>query len=243
MAKRYIIRLFSFAYNDEYYMNCGDMSKVISVFYDYESAKKELIKLTALFFKQEELYNYEPFVEPEKELLNNINEFCIKCCGEGISGDDCYFEMPENLNDDQLYQISLISEFHPYKLIELNDNDKFFALWLNGEEKYIGNYNLNMIYHQNIEDFYEEISYEIINHLEDKLHGTYDQLSDSPLLMKNFILSKSYFDNDELMNTFSLNCSPYSIPAVDLFAINELLKNKIFEVHSLTLEEVMNLDK
>jgi hypothetical protein len=248
VINKYVIRNFDFGYNDEYSVLDGDLGSIKSVFEDSKSAEDEMKKLTILFLKEEELCNYEPFFEMSNDLFDKLNKFCIEKCGEELDEEFMYSAglFPEKLIDDDLYQISTITGFKPFRVIQLPEDEKFIALWLNKLEKYAESYSTNFLYYSFVEEFFDKLPYEIDDCFPDFSKETYESLSDTPLLLKKFVLSNPNFIHNEDNNNFtskSSSFSIYSIPAVDIFTLNSFLKNPMFEIRKLTIDEIKEIEK
>ena len=237
MTKQYVIRSFEFAYNDEYYQLDGDLGAIQAVFDDAASAQAEMERLTVARLRAEdELCSYEPFTEPEANFVERMDTFCVARCGKPLFDDDAAYSLPEGLSDADVLELAQLAGFHPYQVAELPADGCFVALWLLDEAKYAGTYSVNIAYQSNVEAFMENVPFEIQSKFPDALHGTLEDLSHSPLLLRQLLASKPDLSYDEAKQTLSFKA--WRVAGADLFALNALLKKPVFEIRRLTVAEL-----
>ncbi|MDO9569182.1 MAG: hypothetical protein Q7J58_07355 [Hydrogenophaga sp.] len=239
----FVIRHFDFAYNDEWYMKDGELGRIKAVFDNRASAEAELQRLVVKFMRAEELSGHEVFCEPEEELMGKLNAFCLERCGEALTDEygDAY-QIPSGLNDTDVFELAKLADFMSYQVVEVPDGGGFVALWLPAEERYVGSYDTEMIYHPSSEPFMSDLPDQLYEAFPVEWCGGYEDISHSPLLLRQLIASQpEYFSYDEAEQRLSLKKSTWQLPGAQVFALNALLKTPVFEVRQLSVEELVEM--
>lgn len=196
----FVIRHVSFAYNDEWFMNYGDLGRIQAVFDDQTNAQAELQRLTVAFWRGEELSSYGAFCDPDKGVLEKLNTFCLTRCGQSLTDEDGYvYQLPSGLSDADVVEFVKIANLMPYQVVEIPDGGGFVALWLPKEERYLSGEDTEIVYHPNIEAFMTHMPYQLYNAFPTTWQGSCEDISHSPLLLRQLIASQpDYFSYDDI---------------------------------------------
>jgi hypothetical protein len=238
----FVIRHVSFAYNDEWFTNDGDLGGIKAVFDDEASAQTELQRLTVAFWRGEELSSYGTFCEPEAELIDKLNAFCLAHCGQPLTDENGYdYQLPSGLSDADIVEFVKIADLMPYQVVEIPDGGGFVALWLPEEERYLSGYETDIIYHPNVEAFMTDVPYQLYDAFPTTWQGSY--ISHSPVLLRQLVASQpDCFQYNDTQQQLSLKKKIWEIPGAQLFALNALLKTPVFEVRQLSVDELVAMD-
>lgn len=239
----FVIRHVSFAYNDEWFMNYGDLGSIKAVFSNAASAQTELQRLTVAFWHGEELSSYGIFCEPQAKLMDKLNAFCLARCGQPLTEEDGYaYQLPSGLSDADVVELVKMADLMPYQVVEIPDDGGFVALWLPEEERYVSSEDIEIVYHPNVETFMTDVSYQLYDAFPETWQGSYEDISHSPLLLRQLIASQpDCFSYDETQQRLSLKKKIWEIPGAQLFALNALLTNPVFEVRQLSVDELVEM--
>lgn len=254
MAAQYVIRAYAFTYYDEdYQTEYGDWGDVAAVFTDAASAQTELERLTVREMRFS-LGAYDPYSgingAPD-EFVERINAFCIERCGNPMFEDGAHSadSIPEGMSDADVIELAKLSYLEFYRIFEVPEDGGFVALWLPKQKhyvgKYIGTYILDIAFHPSIEDFMDEDHWpnQIFEVFPSSWQGAYEELSDTPLLLRQFVDLQPNMAYDETTQTLSFTsgnkyCPASDISVPDLFSLNALLKDPVFEIRRLTVAEL-----
>jgi hypothetical protein len=242
---RYVIRRFEFAYNDECYMTDGELGRIEAAFDDEASAQAKLQRLVVQYLRTEDLSNYEAFYEPEEELIERLNAFCIDRCGVPLTdGDGHANELPDGLSDADVFELAQIADLMPYQVVKVPPSGGFVALWLPQEEAYVGTdaYEQSIAYQTHVEALMADVPYELYDAFPSSWQGSFEELSDSPLLLRQLVAAEPRFTYDENTRTLSLANDLWNVPGSVLFGLNALLKHPVFEIHTLSVAHLMDMD-
>lgn len=244
MASIYIIQGFHWGYNDEIYYPCGRYIK--STFDNQEDAEKAQITLEREHWKHIDLGETAEFFDSDQTLVDKVNAFVMEKCGKPLFADDAYRDIyiPNELNDDDFKQFLTVAGLGAYQLIKFETDQTFYAVWMPDAEDYLkiyDEYSEALIYNASIDLLKRDAAETLEYHWEDeeiKLTGELSELSSSPTILQALIeKSKALtYSADKKELTISTN------NVNDLFAINELLQTPLFEIKSLTVEEIKALE-
>lgn len=243
MTTKYVIRQNQFGYNDEWYVMDWIESSTIREVYDNQSdAETAYKKLTVHALRNEYLSNYGVGNgEAEQEVYDAIDAFTQEKFGKT-------FEYLEDIDfdewsDDDVFAFAQIAELNFYQIVEVDESEKFYVIWLPYQNEYfkgwngifdLENHRLDFGYYNDdlIADFLETL-----NKVAPK--GSLEELSDSPTLLEQLIDGELviYKDNQLLVEVGGLNFKELS----DLEAVNALLKQPWFEIRALSIDEFSKL--
>ncbi|WP_066802125.1 hypothetical protein [Moraxella oblonga] len=243
MTTKYVIRQNQFGYNDEWYVMGWIESSIIREVYDNQSdAETAYKKLTVHALRSDDLSSYAiGNGEAEQEVYDAIDAFTQEKFGKTFKYlDDIDFS---EWSDDDIFAFAQIAGLNFYQIVEVDESEKFYVIWLNHQNEYFKGWNgiftlennrLDFGYYNDdlIADFLETL-----NKVAPK--GSLEELSDSPTLLEQLIDGElvMYKDNQLLVEVGGLNFKELS----DLEAVNALLKQPWFEIRALSIDEFAKL--
>jgi hypothetical protein len=252
MTTQYVIRAFQFTYYDEYYHYDGDWAAIEAVFDDAAIAQAELERLTVKEMRRS-LVMYPPFWEASDDFVKRANALCVERCGNPLfhenspsSGHQAEY-IPEGMSDADVLELAQLANLQIFHVFEVPADGGFLALWLPEQKHYIGTYTgttpLDIVYQLSIDAFMEDyIPYQISFVFPKSWNGTYEDLSNTPMLLRQFVSSQQHMAYDDATQTLSFTApdsNPVSYVSIpDLFALNALLKKPVFEIRKLTVQEL-----
>lgn len=240
----FVIRRFEFGYNDEWYETDGELGRITAVFDDEASAQAELEHLVAKFWRGEELSSYGMFCDDVDEaLVEKLNAFCLAHCGQPLADEDGdVYTLPPGLSDAHVLEFAKIAGLMAYQVVEVPDNGGFVALWWPEEERYLGNYVTEINYQPSIEALMANVPDQLYEALPDSWQGSYEDISHSPLLLRQLVSTQpDVLHYDESKQCLSFTKGAWSVPGMQLLALNALLKTPVFEVRQLSIQELMDM--
>jgi hypothetical protein len=241
--KVWVIRNNRFGYDDEYYCAAYSPTNIQAIYHDEQEAKEayKAFEVEAFRSMEVELEGVNIFCTGGyDELLTKLDDFVFEKTGEHFIEDgrldnpDIVYEM----DDDDLLNFIQLAEINQYVLVEFDSKTNFFVLWLTQPQKYYIEENYNgekYVYCSQIQD----VTYWSLDSLYDNdlsVSGSLSELSDQPILLKKVI--ESHASCDYNVESQVLNIADDQA----LFAINPLLKNPIFEVRQLTIEQIAEIE-
>ncbi len=239
MTTQYVIRHNDFAYNDEWYQTHTPILGAIQAVYtdksEAETAYKQLI--VEALYHNEDLSNYDiGNGYADDATYENLEAFVLEKTGEEFDTDD---EIPEMELEDA-FQFAQIAGILHYQLIEIDQTQPIHILWSNTQNDYLkGEYNNTFdSLDENFADredldlyiFEDDFTQDVIGH-------DLNELSDSPELLKNLIHTLSDITYDVDTNSIT-EIDWYNLAFTDLKSLNALLKQSIFEVRQISLEQL-----
>ena len=242
----YIIQHYHFGYNDECFYRCG--SNIGEVFNDKEEAEKAFRELQVAYVRNANLAEVQSLFDGSAKHVKKVADFVLEKTESQILDQDGFIQygvkLPKSMNDEDVLTFASLAQMAAYKLIAFDNEPIFYAIWNVGNESYEMEYDeyfTGLIYAKTREDLYPYLSDTMSN--EDwsklKMQGTFDVLSDHPLLLKQLVNATKGFDYDENKQTLK-----FKRPKVaELVAVNELLKNPLFELRPLSLQEIQEIEE
>ena len=236
---KYVIRHNEFAYNDEWFLTddatAGRITAVYTDKAEAEQAYKTLI-VDALY-NEYELSQYDiGNGEADDETYEKIEAFVLEKTGKPFDSET----LPE-MSEDDAFEFARLSGILCYQLIEFDDSKPHYALWINAEESYMDHYDTGSILFDHDPDFIEDsdCDWYFLSRIEQTLQGSLADLSDSPEILQAFLQNAAgvSFDAQQQALVINGNGSNYQTTK----ALNALLKQPLFEIHSLTLEQIQAL--
>ena len=244
--KKYVIRGYQFGYNDECFYVEGN--RIESTFSNKALAEKTYKELEVKAARDFDLAEVEALFEGDEEKLEACNQLVMESCGIQILNEDGYIQydtyLPEQMSNDDVLKFVDIADMHSYQLLAFDANQKFYAIWIPEENSYYfsaSEYMENFVYEENQDDLMEIIE-DIIYYNDwnpSTFKGTLEEISHSPNLLKHLIKNNkkiNYSEKTQVLKVSGSNPKPY-------IAVNELLLNPLFEIHSLSLEKVIEIEK
>lgn len=249
MTTKYAIRQNEFAYNDEWYMTSHiESTRIQQTFDDYDTAKTAYKKLIADHIRSEGFDNYDigngdAYVD--SKVYETIDKFTQEKFGETY--EDIYEIDFSQCSDDELVQLAQDIDFEPYQLISIDDNERFYAIWLNYQDCYLTNYGDVVTLDSSLLGIELEDKTEITQGFLDNLNGKrptgeLSELSDSPELLKQLLdenYQVSYYNNTLNVPEHYWNFDYDGFNQLE--AVNALLKQPWFELRALSFNELQQL--
>lgn len=242
MSSRYVIRGYHWGYNDETFYPCG--SYIRTIFENEAEAKAALIELERHHWENCDLGETNAFFDPNPELVDRANSFIKERLGKPLFVDDdprgTY--VPQELSDEDFLEFLRLAELNAYKLTKFDDSARAYAIWFQSEGDYLKvfeEYFTALIWGASIEELKKAAMDELYYKADELVaKGSLEELTDNPELLKRLIETSEGLSYDE--DAQELATDAYDPDS--LFAVNELLKKPFFEIRSLTLDEVLELE-
>ena len=244
--EKYVIRGYQFGYNDECFYVEG--KRIESTFSDKALAEKSYKALEVKAARDFDLNEVEGLFDGDDKRRKACNQFVMDTCGIEILDEDGYIKwgirLPEKMSDDDVLKFVDIADMNSYQLLAFDANKKFYAVWIPKEDGYYLSASEDMdhfVYEENQDDLIETIE-DIIDYNDwnpSTFKGTLEEISHSPNLLKHLIKNNKKINYSEKIQTLKISGSrpkPY-------IAVNELLLNPLFEIHSLSLQKVIEIEK
>ena len=239
MTIKYIIRHNDFAYNDEWFQTVfPEAGRIHTIYEDKAEAEYAFKKLIVeALYADDDLNNYDiGNGYASEETYEKLEQFVLEKTGEEFEIDD---EIPEMELDDAFEFAQLSGVLH-YQLIEIDEQKPIYILWSNEEQDYLRSENYN-IFDSTDENFNTVNDFELYIFENDFNEHVFDQslekISESPEILKSLILGIPALVYAEDRNCI-LNIDWEDISFSQLKAINALLKNPVFEIRQVTLEQL-----
>ncbi|MDM1249114.1 hypothetical protein HX005_17210 [Acinetobacter sp. R933-2] len=244
MTTKYVIRQNNFSYNDEYFSTYNTELGHIQAIYDNKQEAEQAYKtlIVEALYQQDSLYEYNGDTEIAQQAYEFIVENNIEVeLEEDENLDDIdEFETLPPMSEDDAFKFAKLSGILWYQLLEFEDNQPIYILWSNTQNDYLkGEYNNtfdstdeNFSTLENFELSLFEYDFNV--HIFDK---TLDQISDSPEILKTLATNTPNIVYAEDRNSI-VNIDWDDLHFTELKALNALLKQPIFEVRQITLEQL-----
>ena len=245
MTTKYIIRLNNFSYNDEYYSTYDPQLGHIQAIYDNKEEAEQAYKTLVVeaLYQQDNFYEYNGDTELAQQAYQFVvdNNIEVELEDDEDLDDLDEFETLPEMSEDDAFKFAQESGLLWYQLIEFEDDQPIYILWSVEEQDYLkGEYN-------NTFDSQDENFADLDSDCFDGLFEDYfeqnifnenlDDLSESPELLKNLLpsIAAVTYDSDENSIT---EIDWDDLTFVQLKSINALLKQPIFEIRQVTLEQL-----
>lgn len=239
----YVIRANYFGYNDETFYVAGN--RIANVFADQAQAEQTYRQLEIQDARDFALYEIESFFDASQEELQKFDDFVFSRCGQHLleNGELIEDTLPDELSDEDTFEFIQLAQMQKYQLIRFEDQPKFYAIWLPQQEKWIKQYDEcfeGLIYSESPEQLKSSLEL-IFNEYGSgiDLQGTLADLSEQPILLQSTIAAQAGLSYDAAQNLLKIKI--WNEEA--LYAVNSLLKQPIFEIRSLNVEEILQLEK
>ena len=239
-----MIRAKYFGYNDEVFYVAGN--RIANVFDNKQQAELAYKKLEIDGARDFALYEVESLFDADEALLQQLDNFVYSRCGEHIceEGDISDDVLPASLSDDDTFEFIQLAGMQKFQLVEFENQVKFYGLWSVKKQRWVEEHDecfAGLIYSESLDAFKSKVEHIFADYDYDaiQLKGTLEQLSEQPLLLKALLATESGLSYDE--NTQTLTIGAWQEDA--LYAINPLLKQPIFEIKEIGLEEIQTIEK
>ena len=238
----FVIREKFFGYNDEVFYVAGN--RIANIFQDQALAEQHYKQLEVAAARNFALYEVAAFFDATEDELQKYDDFVFSRCGEHIveAGDISEDVLPASLNDADTFEFVQLAQMQSYQLVSFADEVKFYALWSLKQQDWIKEYDecfAGLIYAASPEYLkpYMEHVFSEFDEPNIVLQGTLDSLTENPILMQSLIATHAglSYSQDQLR-----------IQAWDddaLFAINTMLKQPLFEIREIALDEIQSIEK
>lgn len=247
----YVIRKIAYFYNDEYHYE-APMGGIAGVYHDAQTAKKALTRLEVPEFRSLDFGDIEqtsfcggPFDEERKRL----HEYLQTTLGQSIftqEEDWLYVELktylPQTLTDEQIMKIRDLSKIRFHELSAFDDEVHFYAIWLVTENQFLqahrGKFGNAPYFFNSYDEALEAINSLCYLFEGVSIKGRLEELSYQPSLLRSLIEGTRSFNYNELDYTLKLI---YPVEAKDLIALNVLLKEPIYGIRTIPLDEAAKI--
>ncbi|MEN4984143.1 hypothetical protein [Acinetobacter modestus] len=241
----YVIREKSFGYNDEVFYVIGHrMSNVFDNKQQAEAVYKQLeIKAARNFF----LYEVESLFDADEALLKKLDDFVFSRCGEHIyqEGGVSRETLPESLNDEDTFEFIQLANMQSYQLIHFDQDIKFYGLWSVKKQAWVEEHDeffAGLAYadqpeqlKKNVRSIFADYDYDDI-----ELKGSFEDLSEQPVLLQALIKNNKALKYNNKSQTLIIM---QGWEEEGLYAVNPLLKQPLFEIKEIGLEEIQTIEK
>lgn len=244
MSKKYVIRSFVFGYNDENFYVCG--WHVGEIFDDREKAEASYRQLQINYLRDLNLCEHQYIFDGDAKYLDKVDQYLKEKGGSSMLNGSNYVEFGHNphweLDDDVLFEFGEFAKMHAYKLIEFDDEPKFYALYDPRENDYARFFDEcfeGPIYGSSLDEANELLAEQVDDYGDDwQAGGALDALSDNPAMLRSLIDSSKGVRYDESKSRLYLKRPR----AEDVIALNALLKQPIYEIRELDASEIRALE-
>ncbi|RBP51210.1 hypothetical protein [Arenicella xantha] len=246
MAK-YVIRQYQFGYNDECYYISG--SNILKVYDNEAEAEAAYRKLEVAHIRSAELSEQSSLWDAGDDELKPLNDFVQSKTGKHLfAGDRPEYNdsLPTELTDDEVLEFGKLADIQGYKLVTFENEPLFYAIWIFGEDedwhKDYDEYSTSLVYSESREEIIESIGDVAYDQWYDyKIKGTLEELSDSPALLASLLENTKKMKFVEKPNKSFIKLK--SEDGAALTALNELLKEPLFAIKELSLEQVLEIEE
>lgn len=145
--------------------------------------------------------------------------------------------LPADLPDDAVLKFAKIVNILAYEVLEFKQDEKLYAIWLFKEQKYFGY--TKILTYANPDYFALAGTYLLTDKL--FISGSVSELSDTPELLNALIQNNSEFFKYQ-MNPEGILIESVDVAFEDLSALNSLLKQPLFEIRPINLEQLHTLN-
>lgn len=251
MNKTFVIRQIAYLYNDEY-LSEHTMGGVKQVFSSEEEARKELIRLEREAFARFDLSSIEQFsgCSDRKDLVaDRFDQYYQRRFGVEIVKTSQYGKycesgtyLPKDLTDEDVMDIREIGEIKFYDLAEFPGKPIFWGIWK--KEQYFAkpgwlDWLDAPLFFNSIENAAEVAIDKLTQMFYDlKIKGELPEISENPVILQSILDHSSGLTYDQEKRQLRIDY----ITDAEARTLNELLKEKVYEIKKLELEEVESIE-
>ncbi|HIQ34374.1 MULTISPECIES: hypothetical protein [Acinetobacter] len=241
----YVIREKYFGYNDEVFYVAGH--RIANVFEDKTQAEVEYKQVEIASARDFPLYEVESLFDATEEELQKLDDFVFSRCGVHILGKYGAVSegiLPDCLNDEDTFEFIQLAKMQKFQLVKFEHEVKFYGLWSVKNQQWLqehDEFSASLVYVEEqdqlknkVEAIFADYDYAEIN-----LEGSLEELSNHPVLLQALIATESGLSYDETKKVLTIG----EWEDVALYAINPLLKQPLFEIKEISLEEIQTIEK
>ena len=240
----YVIREKYFGYNDEVFYLAGN--RIANVFDNKQQAELAYKKLEIDGARDFALYEVESLFDADEALLQQLDDFVYSRCGEHIceAGDISDDVLPVSLSDDDTFEFIQLAGMQKFQLVEFENQVKFYGLWSVKKQRWVEEHDecfAGLIYSENLDAFKSKVEHIFADYDYSaiELKGSLEELSAQPILLQAMISAQSGLSYDEAKQTLVIDAWQDEA----LYAVNSLLKQPLFEIKEIGLEEIQTIEK
>ena len=240
----YVIREKYFGYNDEVFYVAGN--RIANVFDNKQQAELAYKKLEIDGARDFALYEVESLFDADEALLQQLDDFVYSRCGEHIceEGDISDDVLPVSLSDDDTFEFIQLAGMQKFQLVEFENQVKFYGLWSVKKQRWVEEHDecfAGLIYSENLDAFKSKVEHIFADYDYSaiELKGSLEELSAQPILLQAMISAQSGLSYDEAKQTLVIDAWQDEA----LYAVNSLLKQPLFEIKEIGLEEIQTIEK
>ena len=240
----YVIREKYFGYNDETFYVAGN--RIANVFDNKQQAELAYKKLEIDGARDFALYEVESLFDADEALLQQLDDFVYSRCGEHIceEGDISDDVLPVSLSDDDTFEFIQLAGMQKFQLVEFENEVKFYGLWSVKKQRWVEEHDecfAGLIYSENLDAFKSKVEHIFADYDYSaiELKGSLEELSAQPILLQAMISAQSGLSYDEAKQTLVIDAWQDEA----LYAVNSLLKQPLFEIKEIGLEEIQTIEK
>lgn len=240
----YVIRAKYFGYNDEVFYIAGN--RIANIFDNKQQAEATYKQLEIESARDFALYEVESLFEADEAQLKQLDDFVFAHCGEHILDDDelSMDVLPASLNDEDTFEFVQLAEMQKFQLIQFDQEVKFYGLWSMKKQQWFEEHNegfAGLVYSENSEVLRNSVGkiFAEYDYCSIHLNGTLSELSEQPGLLEALIATESGLSYDEAEQNLSIAYSKHEA----LYAVNSLLKQPLFEIKEISLEDIQRIEK
>ena len=240
----YVIREKYFGYNDEVFYVAGN--RIANVFEDKQQAEAAYKQLEIKGARDFALYEVESLFNATEEELQKLDDFVFARCGEHIAdgGDISDDVLPESLSDEDTFEFIQLAGMQKFQLVEFENQVKFYGLWSVKKQRWVEEQDecfAGLIYSENLDAFKSKVEHIFADYDYSaiELKGSLEELSAQPILLQAMISAQSGLSYDEAKQTLVIDAWQDEA----LYAVNSLLKQPLFEIKEIGLEEIQTIEK
>ena len=240
----YVIREKYFGYNDETFYVAGN--RIANVFDNKQQAELAYKKLEIDGARDFALYEVESLFDADEALLQQLDDFVYSRCGEHIceAGDISDDVLPVSLSDDDTFEFIQLAGMQKFQLVEFENQVKFYGLWSVKKQRWVEEHDecfAGLIYSENLDAFKSKVEHIFADYDYSaiELKGSLEELSAQPILLQAMISAQSGLSYDEAKQTLVIDAWQDEA----LYAVNSLLKQPLFEIKEIGLEQIQTIEK
>ena len=240
----YVIREKYFGYNDETFYVAGN--RIANVFDNKQQAELAYKKLEIDGARDFALHEVESLFDADEALLQQLDDFVYSRCGEHIceEGDISDDVLPVSLSDDDTFEFIQLAGMQKFQLVEFENQVKFYGLWSVKKQRWVEEHDecfAGLIYSENLDAFKSKVEHIFADYDYSaiELKGSLEELSAQPILLQAMISAQSGLSYDEAKQTLVIDAWQDEA----LYAVNSLLKQPLFEIKEIGLEEIQTIEK
>ena len=240
----YVIREKYFGYNDETFYVAGN--RIANVFDNKQQAELAYKKLEIDGARDFALHEVESLFDADEALLQQLDDFVYSRCGEHIceAGDISDDVLPVSLSDDDTFEFIQLAGMQKFQLVEFENQVKFYGLWSVKKQRWVEEHDecfAGLIYSESLDAFKSKVEHIFADYDYSaiELKGSLEELSAQPILLQAMISAQSGLSYDEAKQTLVIDAWQDEA----LYAVNSLLKQPLFEIKEINLEEIQKIEK